>query len=182
MKSYLSLVLMVIISSFTYSACSGEYDYEEVVKKELSSGERNNDLFLGYSFDMTQQEFFDHSWELNQQGVVTGDAQVRYKIPDLSSEATMTFYPSFKNGKIFRMPVQVSFDSWAIWNRDLYSDKLIEELLSHFEEKFGSGFFRNQYPDLNREAWVKVDGNRQIIMYRHDDMKVRVEFLDLTAE
>lgn len=172
----------ILFLSFNFLSCNQQTEYERLVQKELDSGQRYDSLFLGYELGMKRQEFFDHSWELNQQNKITGDTQVRYKLNQLSKNATMTFYPEFKNDRIIRLPAEVSFDSWAIWNRELYADSLIVELIDMFEDMYGPGFIRTLHPELNKEAWIKVDGNRRISVYEHDNMKARVEFLDLTAE
>src|SRR5690625_5988688 len=82
---------------------------------------------------MPKQEFFDHSWELNQRKIVRGDSFVRYGLEGYSNDATMIFYPDFKEGRIHRMPVEIQYDAWAIWNGELYSDSLIVEVLNDFE-------------------------------------------------
>ena len=180
MKYQVYCIITLLV--FFISSCDQRSEYERLVQRELDSGERHDSLFLGYYLGMERQNFFDHSWELNQQKKVTGGAQVYYKIEGLSGEATMTFYPDFKNDRISRIPAEIQFDSWAIWNRELYSDSLIVELIELYEGEYGPRFIRTMHPEFNKEAWIKVDGNRRISVYRHDDMKVRVEFLDLTAE
>lgn len=174
--------LSILFLSVVLISCDQRTDYERLVDRELASGVRNDTLFLGYELGMERQDFFNHSWELNQQKIVTGNSQVHYKMEELSSDATMTFYPDFKNDKIVRMPVEISFDSWAIWNRDLYSDSLVVEILDLYKDTYGSDFIHTVHPELKKESWIKIDGNRRISIYRKDDMKVRVEFLDLTAE
>lgn len=163
-------------------ACDNRTPYEKILQRELDSGIRQDTLFLGYYLGMPKQEFFDHSWELNQQKIVRGDSHVRYQLEGYSNDATMIFYPDFKDDRISRMPVEIQFDAWAIWNRELYSDSLIVEVLNSFEEIYGSGFIQTIHPEAGKEAWIKIDGNRRISVYRHDDRKVRVEFLDLTSE
>lgn len=173
--------LIIFLFLFVYS-CDQRSEYERMVERELESGVRNDSLFLGYYLGMEDEDFFDHSWELNQQNVITGDSRIRYKLQKLSNDATMTFYPSFKNGRINRMPVEIQFDAWAIWNRELYSDSLIVELVDYYEEIYGSGFIHTVHPELEKESWIKVDGNRRISVYQKDDMRAHIEFLDLTAE
>ena len=165
-----------------FIACDNRTPYEKMLQRELDSGIRQDTLFLGYYLGMPKQEFFDHSWELNQRKIVRGDSFVRYRLEGYSNDATMIFYPDFKEGRIHRMPVEIQFDAWAIWNRELYSDSLIVEVLNNFEEIYGSGFIQAVHPQAGKPAWIKIDGNRRISVYRHDDRKVRVEFLDLTSE
>ena len=164
-----SLIYYLPLFLFAIIACDETTEYERLLQRELDSGIRQDSLFLGYYLGMPKQDFFDHSWELNQQKIVTGGTHVRYKMDNLSSNATMFFYPDFKDGRISRMPAEIHFDAWAIWNRELYSDSLIVELVELYEHVYGPGFIHTAHPDFEK-------------VYRHDDMKARVEFLDLTAQ
>lgn len=175
------ILLFAVISLF--SGCEKKSEYQLMVEKELSSGVRNDSLFLGYTFGMEMKEFFDHSWNLNQQKIVTGQAFVEYKLDDeLSNEAKMVFYPSFHEEKIYHIPVDISFMAWAPWNRDLFSDHLIEELLEYYEGIYGAGFVQMPHPESGVPSWIKIDGNRQIMIYSKDDRFARVEFLDLSVD
>lgn len=175
---YIPILLMLIF----ISSCEQRSEYERLVQRELDSGVRNDSLFLGYYLGMEKEDFFDHSWQLNQQNKITGGAQIYYKIKDLSGDATMVFYPEFKNDRIFRMPIEIYYDSWAIWNREFYSDSLITEMVDYYEDIYGQGFIQTVHPEVEKEAWIKVDGNRRISIYKKDDRYARIEFLDLTAE
>lgn len=178
---YLIYILLVVVGLLT--ACSEqESDYERMVQQELNSGVRHDSLFLGFRLGMQKEHFFDHSWQLNQKKIVTGNSQVEYELENLSAPAKMVFYPDFHNDRIYRMPVEISFKAWAPWNRHLYSDSLANELVDMYSEIYGGGFIKTTHPEIEKEAWIKVDGNRRIIIYRKDDMKVRAEFLDLSVK
>lgn len=177
---HFSMIVLVLLLSFF--SCRRGSEYEQLVERELNKGVRHDSLFLGYRLGMEKKEFLDHSWQLNQQGVVTGGAYVKYKLNDLSHEAQMVFYPDFYNDRIYRMPVEVSYSAWAPWNKNLFSDSLITDLVARYKEIYGPGFIHTVLPDLGKEAWIKVDGNRRIAIYREDDMRVRVVFMDLLVQ
>jgi len=162
-------------------ACEQKNEYEQLVQRELSRDVRYDSLFLGYKFGMERQEFFDHSWQLNQQKVITGGTHVEYTLDDLSSSATMTFFPEFHNDKIYKMPIEIQYDSWAPWNKHLFSDSLIVELVDRYKEIYGPGFIKTLHPDHQKMSWIKVDGNRRISIFKKDDMVARIEFLDLSV-
>ncbi len=172
-------MLALLISGL--NGCNQEYDYEQLVHQQLSKGVRCDSLFLGYSFAMKSKDFFKHSWELNQKHIVTGASRIEYEMTELSEPARMVFYPDFHDDQIYRMPVEISFKSWAPWNRHLYSDSLIIELVELYKKKYGTDFIKTIHPDYTEESWIKVDGNRRISIFRKDDMTVRIEFLDLTV-
>ncbi len=177
---FLSLFIITIL--FTLITCEQKSEYEQLVQRELEKDVRHDSLFLGYRFGMERQDFFDHSWNLNQQGVVTGGTYVEYKLDDMPHNATMTFFPVFHNDKIYRMPIEVQYDGWAPWNKRLFSDSLIVELVDNYKEIYGSGFIKTTHPDNGKQSWIKVDGNRRISIFKKDDMKAAVEFLDLSVE
>lgn len=174
--------LIVFSCLIIISACKQNTEYEQLVQNELNKEVRFDTLFLGYELGMEQQDFLDHSWDLNQQKIITGTTEIVYPLKELSGGAQMVFYPRFHNNKLVRMPIEISFNSWAIWNREFHSDHLIDELVEYFEEIYGDGFIFMEVPDLNREAWVKIDSNRRILIYPKDDRIVRVDISDLSVE
>src|SRR5690625_7956999 len=97
--------------------------------------------------------------------IVRGDSFVRYRLEVYSNVATMIFYPDFKEDRIHRMPVEIQYVAWAIWNGELYSDSLIVEVLNDFEEIYGSGFSQAVHPEAGNQAWSNVDGNRRMSVY-----------------
>lgn len=173
-------VPLILLIPFLFT-CEQKSEYERLVQEELNKDVRHDSLFLGYEFGMQREEFFDYSWELNQQQIITGSTQIEYTFEDLSHKATMVFFPDFYEDRIYRMPVEIHYNAWAPWNRNLFSDSLIVELVDLYEEIYGPGFIKTIHPEVEKEAWIKVDGNRRISIYRKDDMTTRVEFLDLSV-
>lgn len=169
----------LVIPLLILGSCEQKSEYEQLVERELSKEVRHDSLFLGYELGMENEQFFQHSWDLNQKKIVEGGVQVKYDLDELSSPAQMVFYPDFHDDRIYRMPVEISFKAWAPWNPELSSDSLIVELVDLYREKYGKGFIQAKLPEIDKKAWVKVDGNRRISIYRKDEMTVRVEFLDL---
>lgn len=188
MKIFKSSLLSFPIQSFILFFCSilflfscdQKSEYERRLETELSKNTRVDSIFLGYAFGMSRKEFFAHSWDLNRQKIITGEATINYNIEGLKSPASMNFYPQFKNDKIYKMPVEVSYNGWAPWNADLFSDSLLIEMINLYEQKYNTEFFRYTFPEFNREVYVDIQGNRQISMYRYDERKILIEFTDLT--
>ena len=175
------LYFFIVIILLVACSCEQKSEYEQLVEREIDRGVRYDSLFLGYELGMEREVFFSHSWELNQQQKITGISQIEYQLDNLSSSAKMTFFPEFRNDKIYRMPLEVQYKGWAPWNKDLFSDSLMVELVDVYENTYGPGFIKTNDLDIGKEAWVKVDGNRRIAIYRKDDIKAIVEFLDLSV-
>ncbi len=175
----LSLAMLGSCGSTTSS------EYKKMEEKELASGVREDSLFLGIYLGMTSQDFYDHCWKLNKQGVImegTGNTTVHYDIEEFKYPASMEFYPAFDQGLISAMPISFTYDAWSPWNKHLFSDKLIVEVLDLMKQWYGDGFIEIPNPNpIGSNAWVKVDGNRRISVYYVDDTKVKVDIVDLIA-
>ena len=47
-------------------------EYDSLVKKELSSNKKVNDIFWGINLGMTNKDFYVHCWNLNKKRDVQG--------------------------------------------------------------------------------------------------------------
>ena len=183
-KFYLLIFLITII---TLTSCSKKQHYESLVERELASGVRNDTLFLGLTLGMTSESFYKKCWDLNKQGLIrqgSGNTSVAYEMKEeLKFIADVNFYPSFFEDKIYEMPVQFKYKAWAPWNKQMGADSLQVDILSLFESWYGNGFFEIS-PSERKKAYVKVDGNRRISIYKDpiDDGTVWALYTDLSKE
>jgi len=168
------------------TGCDQPSEYDRMVQRELAKGVTFNELFLGYEFGMPRDSFYNHSWELNRQGlVVQGPANrsVQYELDDeLPGTAKMLFYPEFHEDRIFQMRVRYLYDGWAPWTRHLSSDSLQMDVIDLYREWYGDGFIeltRTRESFGENVHYVKVDGNRQIVVTRGSDRDVVAVFTDL---
>jgi hypothetical protein len=156
-------------------------NYESLVEKELSSGVQNDSLFLGYHFGMEREEFRNESWKMNQQGIMTGFVDIYYEFDDLKSTATMEFYPTFTNDKISRIPVRVSYNSWSPWNEEYWTAELQKDLIEYYSEDYDIEFNEIYVPEIEKTAFVNIEGNREIRIYPVSESQVMVDFIDLNV-
>lgn len=161
--------------------------YESLVKDEPASGKRADSLFLGIYFGMTAKQFYMHCWQLNKQGILTGDntnaVLYHLKNGELGHDALLSFYPKFQADKIYKMAATFSYDAWAPWNKSLVSDSLQKAVVKLFERWYPAGNPFLEISDKERGTiYVKVDGNRRITVGKFDDMKVNVDYTDLLTE
>jgi len=146
-------------------------------------------IFMGYWFGMPRDSFYTHSWNLNRQGLVRNGPQnqnIQYNMDStLAYQATMLFYPDFFEEKIARMRVRFRYDAWAPWNKHLFADSLIQEVVRLMTEWHGEGFESKQVigpygsPTLQ---YTKEDRQRRIEIGVMDDLEVGVIFTDKEAE
>jgi hypothetical protein len=177
------LVVIILISGCSLS----DYDqYKRLVKKELARGVRQDSLFLGIKFGMTSKDFYAHCWELNKQGLITdgnNNTAVLYKLnKELRSQASMNFYPDFRNNKIYKMRTDFSYDAWAPWNKHLFADSLQRDVLNLYKKWYGDKNFITMSDSLRGTLFIKVDANRRIIIGKYDDMHVKVDYTDLLVD
>lgn len=178
---FVSLVLLLFLGM---SACKS--DYQKMVDREEASGKTVNEIFLGIKLGMTKKEFYETCWELNNKGVLTNgptELSVEYDatLPS-GNKAKMRFFPKFENDMIYMMPVEFSYEGWAPWNEELSADNLRNDVLALFENWYGEGFIEVSNEEKNQHAYVKVDGNRRIRIFKKHLSVVRAEILDLKPQ
>lgn len=169
MRKFLFIITIGLGGIILLSNCSKKAKYESMVKEGLESGVRHDTLFLGLYLGMSSEDFYKKCWELNKEGLIqqgSGNTSVLYEIVDeFKAEVEANFYPTFVDEKIYEMPVKFKYDAWAPWNKQFSGDSLQVELLDVFKRWYGSGFIEVNHAKRG-PAFVKVDGNRRISIYR----------------
>jgi len=179
-----TIFVVALISVF---ACnSDERRYDQLVKNELSRGIRKDNIFMGIKLGMSQKAFYAHCWEMNKKGLFfagPGNMTVLYKLSkELKYPASMNFYPDFQQNKICKLRVAFSYDAFAPWNKQLFADSLQLDVLSLFKKWYKGNDFISMRDSLKGTIFVKVDGNRRIIIGKYDDAHVKVVYTDLLAK
>jgi len=180
----LRIIIFLMISSSAISGCTPKARYERKLKHELAKEVRYDSLFMGLYFGMPQKDFYLHCWNLNRQGLIKqgpGNTTVEYQLRnELKYPGTMNFYPGFMNGKIAEMPVKFTYSGWAPWNNKLSSDSLQYDVLNWYKKIYGGEFFKIKHPERGI-AYVKLDGNRQISVFKEDEIHVWAVFTDMSV-
>jgi hypothetical protein len=169
------------------AACKRESNLERTIQKELESGVRNDSLFLGLKFGMTMQEFYDHCWGLNKQGIVKEgpkNMSVEYIFKDsLNNPIAFNFYPHHRgkmDEKIDQFNTSFYYYAWAL-NKHLYSDKLIKMLVPVLMEWYG-GNEPFEVTISGKKHIYKIDGNRMIDLFIFNESTVVATYTDLSCE
>jgi hypothetical protein len=179
--------LIWILISFMFISCKSEY--EKAVDNELATGMVNDSLIFGMRMGQTKKEFFAMCWELNRQKLIaqgTGNRTAKYIEPLDSTETNpsrkeMLFYGIFDEQDTMRgMDMTFTYSAWAPWNKERYSIPLMEALKAEYMEHYGPNpFIEINLGDIKYKAFVKIDGNRQILIYPKNDKDVVVKMEDL---
>lgn len=185
MKSgFLKFLTFLMIFSSVISGCTPKAKYERKLKNELAKGVRYDSLFLGLYLGMPEKDFYIHCWELNKKGIIrqgSNNTTVEYRTKDeLKHTGIMNFYPSFVDSKIAEMPVKFTYAGWAPWNQTLSSDSLQTEVIQWIEKKYGDRFMQVDHPKRG-SAYIKLDGNRRITIFRENEMNVWAVFSDMSV-
>ncbi len=177
--------IVVFITFIVIAACSPRYKYQHRLKKGLESGVRYDSLFQGLYLGMSSRDFYIHCWLLNAQGLVKqgpNNFTVEYKMKhELKYPATMQYYPEFMNDRIYEMPVRFMYNGWAPWNEKLSADSLELDVLRWFKKVYGNDFIKVKHPEKGT-AYVKVDGNRRITIFKQNDLYVWAYFTDMSVK
>jgi hypothetical protein len=185
MKTRFLLLLTVIVFAGFFSGCTPKAKYERMVKHELASGIRNDSIFMGIYLGMAEKDFYTRCWILNSQGLIKQSPRnmsVEYQMnEELKSKATMDFYPAFVDGKIYEMPVRFIYNGWAPWNNALSADSLQIDVLNWFKELYGDNFIDVKHPTRG-DAYVMVNGNRRISIFKENEMYVWAIYTDLLVQ
>jgi hypothetical protein len=180
----LQFTAFVIIFMYGIYGCSPRAKYERRLKHELASGLRYDSLFLGLYLGMPEKDFYIHCWDLNKQGLIrqgSNNTTVEYRMEDeLKHPGIMNFYPSFVDSKIAEMPVRFTYAGWAPWNQKLSSDSLQTDVMQWIEKMYGDRFMQVDHPERG-SAYIKLDGNRRITIYRENDMNVWAVYSDMSV-
>lgn len=183
----MSRILWFITIIMFLGSCKSEYD--KLVRKELATGMRQDSLIFGIFMGETRKDFYAKCWKLNSQKVLSqgaGNQSVKYIEPldslvDPTMRKELQFYATFDDENIIRgMEMSYSFTTWAPWNKERQSDVLLELLVKEYENEYaGNEFIAIDLEKLEYKAFVKVDGNRQILIYRANSKDVKVKIEDL---
>lgn len=182
MKKMILWLVPFLLITYIISGCSQKTKYERRLKNELASGVRYDSLFMGLYLGMTDKDFYSQCWKLNRKGLIkqgTTNTTVEYHVRnELKYPAIMDFYPTFVKGKISEMPVRYVYSGWAPWNKKLSADSLQVDVLEWYKKKYGRGFLEVKHPEKG-VAYVKIDGNRRISIYKEDELHVWAVFTDM---
>ena len=177
-----TIILIAFLGFLLTTGC--KHEYQRTVEKELASGERNDSIFLDIHFGMHRKDFFEHCWEMNKKGWIRqGDKNltVQFDMFIKDKKTLVDFYPDFHQDRIYQMPVTYRYFGWSPWIKELSSDILLQEILKIYKNTYGDNFIEVERDKVGK-AFVQVDGNRRISIYKKGEQNVRVIFTDLSVE
>jgi hypothetical protein len=183
MNKVLGFTILVL---FFLISCR-QSEYNKLIKEEMSKNIIHDTILLGHKFGQTKDEFFEICWQLNKKKIVKQGGKsntVEYIIPKGASSPAikMLFYGKFNEKDIMTgIEAEFSYPAWSLWNKNYHSDKLALALKDTLKSWFpGNEFIVINGSKLKKEFFVKIDGNRQIViepLTNTKDVKIRIEDL-----
>lgn len=137
-------------------------------------------VHLGVRLGMERQAFYDHCWGLNKlgQNITQGHNNTSVMHTDttnFSFPVDINFYPEFNNeGKVYILPVRYEYKAWAPWNKEVYSDQLVKEVIPLMEKSYNITFEKKEVK--GKPFWYHYESPRLITIYEEDDHYVHVKF------
>jgi hypothetical protein len=177
----------VLFFVFLLAACGRpDSEYRSTVQRELASGKRVNELLFDVKFGMSRRDFYDYCWRMHQKDSFSDGGNVTsvlYKMKtQLRHPASMNFFPEFRQDSIYKLWAQVGYDAWAPWNRQQWSDSLLLDVVRLYSQWYPGNEFIELKDAKRGTIYVKVDGNRRIIIGRKDDYHVNIDYTNLLVE
>ena len=167
-------------------SCQNVSEYERIVKDEMARGVYTDSLQFGLTIGDMKKTFFTKAWELNADGKVThgpNNEFIAYEIENMpeGKRVNHLFYGIFNENDIMTgLDMRFYFLGWAPWNEELQSDKVLPVAMDKLMEWYpGNNFISIENENFPNETFVKIDGNRQILIHIIDEKDVRAQLLDL---
>ena len=190
----LNKIIFCLLVLTPFLACEIESEYSKLLKKELKSGKSFNDLVLGLKIGQTKDDFYEICADLNKKKLITSGARNLYPEYILypkdsvknGKKIRMSFMGIFDNDRIMKgMDIRFNYYSWIAWREEYNSDNLINEIKDTLQLLYpGYNFIEIdlKLDSKNNLAYVKIDGNRQITMYKIDGRDVAVIIEDVSEK
>lgn len=185
-KYILYLYLFSAGVSTWLSGCSKSNEYYAILEEEVGSGMRYDSLFYGLHFNMTSPQFYDHCFEMNQQGIffqnnMNAEVQIVFN-EEFEYPVVFNFFPNLEKSLIQELRGHFYYKNWNGFNKKFSAGNLQLELVTTMEKWYGGRpFIKVSHPqEFIGDAYVKIDGNRRITLYNNiDSRKVEVWYTDL---
>lgn len=185
MKFNKAILAVLFVQILIYSCTSSPYN--ELVNNESSRDMVLDSLVFDFHFGDTRQHFFERCMALNKQEIIREGPNNKFAQYTLNptdeneSPVQMLFYGMFdKENKMTGMDMRFSFNFWTVWSENHTAQKLIPQIKDTLINWYpGNDFIPIKIPNKDINAFVKVDANRQILIYANDTKDIVVKIEDL---
>ncbi len=188
MKFAISYIAFVFFIMTLLISCKSEY--EQLVSAEKNKEPYMPELILGLEMGQDKSHFFSHCWKLNKKALVSqgpGNKYAKYyMLPDSSTseeidKIRVLFYGMFDDDELmYGMEMKMQYTSWAPWNEKYSAESLLEVIKSKYMKEYGGNDYIQIPINDDVMANVKVDANRQILLYKISAKEIMVKIEDVS--
>lgn len=180
------LIIVIFFAQLLIYSCSSS-PYDKLVNRESSKTIVLDSLVFDFHFGDTKKYFFQRCMALNKQELIKegpNNKFVQYTLEatgENESPIQMLFYGIFNKENIMTgMDMRFSYNFWSAWSDEYSAQKLIPQLKDTLINWYpGNDFIPVKIPNNEGAVFVKIDANRQILMYAIDTKDVVVKIEDL---
>ncbi len=184
--SFKLLIFNLFIFSGLFFGCKS--DYEKMLAAEKSKGVRHDEIWLGIHFGMQGKTFYDTCRTMNKSGILSHGTELptttRMDVSEhFSNRVYMNFFPEFDKEKgIVEVFAIFVYNDLIPWKNEKSQEILLAEAKNYLEKVLpGNSFLEIDHPGKGK-IWVKVDGNRQVLLFKFEEQKVKAVITDLSFE
>ena len=182
-------LLILILGVLILNSCT-KSPYDKMVREELSKNIILDSLPFNFRFGDSKQHFFERCMALNKQEIIKegpNNKYVQYTLTaknEKDSNIQMLFYGIFdKTNTMTGMDFKFCYNYWSAWSDEYNAQSLVPKLKDTLLKWYpGNNFIPIKIPATEIDAFVKVDANRQILMYVDDNKDVTVKIEDLRTK
>jgi len=164
------LLIIIIISSLLscqdYQRRKHQQTIDEKIEKELSLGIRNDTIFLGLTFGMTEKEFNNKLQSLKKEGKIYLNDNNYYEYEfslENNAKGEATFNTDYFENKLYELAVIVKSDD-LIFGTSTLLLKLNLRMIYSSKYGYGSCLEKESILDNNSKDYIWINGNRMIEM------------------
>ena len=187
MRKIVTNLFIALLVFVIFNSCKSEY--ENIIDREMRRGIVDDSLIFGMEMGLTRKEFFDICWKLNKEKLIdqgSGNGMAYHKDPYDSLQPNkaikeLQFYGIFdKNDTMRGMSMIYNFSAWGSFEKKYNSKSMMDTLINFYTKtRKGNPFIEMDLGLDKYKALVKVDGQRQILIYPKNDKDVIVKIEDL---
>jgi hypothetical protein len=185
-----SFYVLFVATIFIMPACNfkqqnsanKQNELKEKIKKELASGKRNDTIFLGLMFGMSENQYINYFKELNRSGKIYTNKKNEYEYKfnfgaeSIPREGFATFHGEFFNDQLYKLYVSVEPGEYG-YNAQLCQHALVDI----YKSKYDDMIIETPIFDDKRPEYIWIDGNRKIEIIAVVT-EARIIYTDLISE
>ena len=188
MKLNKYIIAIIFAQVFILSCTKSPYD--ELVNNESSKSVVLDSLIFNFHFGDSNKFFYKECLRLNKEKLIMQGPNNKYALYTLQttneneSSIKMLFYGAFDDNNIMTgMDFLFSYDYWNALTDDYSAQKLIPQMKDTLMNWYpGNDFIPFKIPNQETAAFVKIDANRQILIYPKDTRYLVVKIEDLRSK